>query len=106
MNMRQGGQLGESGEYRMGRRRVECFHVRSSEGGSPHLCRLRTASVGPEEQASIMYWGIHDIWGPANLVALMVTELDDTSPLIQDVHRDCVWATHGCPSRDLVEDVH
>jgi hypothetical protein len=24
-----------------------CFYIRSSEGGSPHLCRLRTASVGP-----------------------------------------------------------
>jgi hypothetical protein len=23
------------------------FHIRSSEGGSPHLCQLRTASVRP-----------------------------------------------------------
>jgi hypothetical protein len=44
------GQLGESGEYRKGRIRVDYFHVRSSEGGSPYLCRLRTASVVP--------WGI------------------------------------------------
>jgi hypothetical protein len=36
------GQLGESGEYRMGRLRVVYFHIRSSEGGSPRLCRLRT----------------------------------------------------------------
>jgi hypothetical protein len=41
------GQLGESGEYRMRRMRVVCFHIRSSEGGSPRLCRLRTASIGP-----------------------------------------------------------
>jgi hypothetical protein len=30
------GQLGESGEYHMGRVRVVCFHIRSSEGGN--LC--------------------------------------------------------------------
>jgi hypothetical protein len=41
------GQLGESGEYWMGRVRVVCFHVQSSEGGSPRLCQLRTVSVGP-----------------------------------------------------------
>jgi hypothetical protein len=31
----------------MGRVRVVIFHVRRSECGSPHLCRLRTVSVGP-----------------------------------------------------------
>jgi hypothetical protein len=31
-------QLGESGEYHMGRLRVVCFYVQSSEGGSPRLC--------------------------------------------------------------------
>jgi hypothetical protein len=41
------GQLGESGEYRMGKVRVVCFHVRSSEGGSPRLCRLRTEHLAP-----------------------------------------------------------
>jgi hypothetical protein len=41
------GQLGESGEYQMGRLRVTCFYIRSSNGGSPRLCRLRTALVGP-----------------------------------------------------------
>jgi hypothetical protein len=25
---------------------VICFHIRSSEGGSSYLCRLRTVSVG------------------------------------------------------------
>jgi hypothetical protein len=29
-----------------------------------------------------MYWCIWDIWNPANLVASMVTELDDPSPLM------------------------
>jgi hypothetical protein len=41
------GQLGESGEYRMRRMRVVCFHVRSSEGGSPCLCGLRTDHLAP-----------------------------------------------------------
>jgi hypothetical protein len=40
-------QLGESGEYQMGRVRVVYFHIRSSEGASPRLCLLRTESVGP-----------------------------------------------------------
>jgi hypothetical protein len=41
------GQLEESGEYRMGRVRVVCFHVRSSKGGSRRLYQLMTTSVGP-----------------------------------------------------------
>jgi hypothetical protein len=45
--VRLGGQLGESGEYQMGSVRVVYFHIWSSKGGSPHLCRLRTASVEP-----------------------------------------------------------
>jgi hypothetical protein len=31
--------------------------------------------LGPEEQALIMYWHIRDLWGPANRVALMVTDV-------------------------------
>jgi hypothetical protein len=41
------GQLGESVEYQMGRVRVVCFRIWSSEGSSPRLCQLRIASVGP-----------------------------------------------------------
>jgi hypothetical protein len=40
-------QLGESGEYQMGRVRVICFHVQISEGGSSHLCQLRTSHLAP-----------------------------------------------------------
>jgi hypothetical protein len=36
------GQLGVSGEYQTERLRVVYFHIRSSEGGSPCLCQLRT----------------------------------------------------------------
>jgi hypothetical protein len=77
--VRSGGQLGESGEYRTGRLRVVCVHIRSFESGSPCLCRLRTASVGPCcNKHWVVYWRIWDLWGPANLVALTVAELDDT----------------------------
>jgi hypothetical protein len=31
----------------MGMVRVIYFYIRSFEGGNPHLCQLRTASVGP-----------------------------------------------------------
>jgi hypothetical protein len=73
------GQLGESGEYRTWRLRVVCFHIRSFEGGSPRLCRLRTASVGPCcNKHWVVYWRIRDLWGPTNLVALTVAKLDDT----------------------------
>jgi hypothetical protein len=41
------GQLGESGEYRMGRSESGPHEIRSSDGGSPCLCRLRTALVVP-----------------------------------------------------------
>jgi hypothetical protein len=41
------GQLEESGEYRTGRLRVVCFYIRSSEGGSPRMCRLRIDRLAP-----------------------------------------------------------
>jgi hypothetical protein len=36
------GQIGESGEYWMGRSESGPHDIRSSEGGSPRLCQLRT----------------------------------------------------------------
>jgi hypothetical protein len=32
-----------------------------------------------------MYWHIWDLWGPVNLVASTVTEMDDTLPHFTDV---------------------
>jgi hypothetical protein len=40
-------QLGESGEYQMGRSGEVCCLVQSSKGGSFHLCRLRTNRLAP-----------------------------------------------------------
>jgi hypothetical protein len=52
-----------------------------------------------------MYWSIRDLWGPTNLVALMVNKLDDTPPNLMDDRRDSVGATHGCPLMYRVEDL-
>jgi hypothetical protein len=41
----------------------------------------------PLQQALIMYWYIQDVWSPTNLVALTVTELDDTLPHFTDDRR-------------------
>jgi hypothetical protein len=41
------GQLGESGEYRMGRSESGPFDIQNFDGGSPHLCRLRTDRLAP-----------------------------------------------------------
>jgi hypothetical protein len=41
-------QLGENGEYCMGRLRVIWIINSKLQGGSPRLCRLRPASVGSE----------------------------------------------------------
>jgi hypothetical protein len=42
----QAGQLGENGEYWMGRMRVVWIINSEIHGGSPRLCRLRPRSVG------------------------------------------------------------
>jgi hypothetical protein len=37
------------------------------------------------QEAFIMYWRIRELWGPVNLVASTVIELDDTLPRFTDV---------------------
>jgi hypothetical protein len=49
MNIRKGGgNQGEVENTEWEGRRVECFYVWSSKGGSLRLCRLRTTSVEPK----------------------------------------------------------
>jgi hypothetical protein len=49
------------------------------QGSSLRLCRLRTVSVVPcWNKHWVVYWRIHDLWGPLNLVALTVAKLNDT----------------------------
>jgi hypothetical protein len=91
------GQVGESGEYRMGRLRVVYFDIWSFEVGSPCLCRLRTASVGPCcNKHLVVYSRIWDLWGPTNLVDLTVAESDDTPLYFMD-DIGSVRVTHGLP---------
>jgi hypothetical protein len=78
------GQLGESGECQMGRSESGLHDIWSSEGGSPRLCRLRTASVDPPATSIDYVLNIRAIWVPANLVASTVAELDDTLPRFTD----------------------
>jgi hypothetical protein len=68
----------------MERLEVVCFQIRSSEGGSLHLCPLgtdRLALVNKIELCSDEY----RIYGdPANVVASTVAELDDTPLYFMD----------------------
>jgi hypothetical protein len=65
------------------------------QGGSPCLRWLRPhVSWALMNKHLIMYWCIQDLWGPANLVASCVTELDDTIPPYRCYTGWC-WATHG-----------
>jgi hypothetical protein len=68
----------------MGRMRVVCFHIQSSEGGSPGLCRFRTDRLAPVNKIDYVLMHMR-FWGPANLVASTVTELNDTLPCFTDV---------------------
>jgi hypothetical protein len=45
-----------------------------------------------------MYWQIHDLWGPTNLVTSYVTELDDTLPRFTGVQWGSIRATHSLSS--------
>jgi hypothetical protein len=68
----------------MRRLRVVCFYVRSSEGGSPRLCRLRTDRLAPVNKIKLCT-DTHEIYGdPANIVASTVAELDDTPLYFMD----------------------
>jgi hypothetical protein len=68
----------------MRRLRVVCFYVRSSEGGSPRLCRLRTDRLAPLNKIKLCT-DTHEIYGdPANIIASTVAELDDTPLYFMD----------------------
>jgi hypothetical protein len=44
-----------------------------------------------------MSWCIWDVWGPVNLVASTVAELNDTLPRFTYDRSDSVQSTHGLP---------
>jgi hypothetical protein len=47
----------------------------------------------------IMYWRIWDLWGPTNLVALTVAELDDTPPYLRMYNGLVFRPPTVCPPR-------
>jgi hypothetical protein len=67
----------------MGRVRVVCFHIQSSEGGSLHLSQLRTHRLAPVSKFNyvLTHTGFME---STNLVPSMVAELDDVLPYLQD----------------------
>jgi hypothetical protein len=86
----QAGQLGESGEYQMGRLRVVCFYIRSSEAGSPRLWWLITDHLAPVNKIELCTDAYVIYRDPANVVASTVAELDNT-PLYFTDDIGTVW---------------
>jgi hypothetical protein len=55
------GQLGESGEYQMGRSESGPFDIQSSDGGSPCMCRLRIDRLGEQVSLCTSAYGTYGI---------------------------------------------
>jgi hypothetical protein len=88
-------QLGENGEYWMGRKGSGLIWNSELQGGSPRLCRLRPTLVGSE-------WT--SIWNvlthmrhmeSLNWVASCAAETEAILPYLTDVKWDSAWATHS-----------
>jgi hypothetical protein len=92
-------QLGEIGEYWMGRLRVVWIVNLEFQGGSPRLCWLRPVSIGSEW---ISNWNVlthtRHMESP-NWVAFCIDELDDTLSCFTGVQWDSVRATHGVSAK-------
>jgi hypothetical protein len=89
------GQLGENGEYWMGRKESGLIWYLELQGRSPCLCRLRPASVG-SKWTSI--WNVLTDTGhmeSPNWVVSYATEMEVVLPYLTGVQWDSVWATHG-----------
>jgi hypothetical protein len=98
-NWRLGGQLGERGEYWMGRRMSGLIWNSKLQDGSPHLCRLRTDHLAPVDKFELCTSVYKILWGPANLLASTVAELDDILPYLTGDTRDSAWAVHGVSTK-------
>jgi hypothetical protein len=89
------GQLGESGEYWMGRKGSCSIWNFKLQGGRPRQCQIRPTSVGSKWISFELCTGTYGIfWCPTNLLASSATELDDTLPYLMGVTRESAWATH------------
>jgi hypothetical protein len=56
---------------------------------------VKDRSSDPGKQVWVVYWRIWDFLGPTNILASLVTELDNTLPYLMDDRREGAWATHG-----------
>jgi hypothetical protein len=88
------GQLGENGEYWMGRRGSGLIWYSKLQGGSPRLCRLKPASVGSKW---ISFWNVLAHTGhmeSPNWVASWAAGMEAILPYLTGVQWDSAWATH------------
>jgi hypothetical protein len=65
------------------------------QGGSPHLCWLRTNRLAPVSKFELCTSAYGILWGLTNLLASTVAKLDDTLPYLTGDTRDSAWAVHG-----------
>jgi hypothetical protein len=72
------------------------------QGGSPRLCRLRTDHLASMSKFKLCTGAYGILWGPANLLASTVAELDDTLPYLTGDTRDSAWAIHGVSTEAYV----
>jgi hypothetical protein len=82
-----------------------CFNVQSFEGGSPHLSRLRTDRLA--QVSNFDYVMAHTGFMESRKLSSFVGHRDRSYPTVPlRCHFDSVWATHGCPLRYHMKDVH
>jgi hypothetical protein len=89
------GQLGENGECWMRRMRSGLIWNSELQGGSPHLCQLRTDRLALVSKFELCTSAYVILWGPANWVASCAAETEAILPYLTVVHWDSAWATHG-----------
>jgi hypothetical protein len=93
------GQLGENGEYWMGRKESGLIWNLGLQGGSPRLCRLRPVSARSEWTS---VWNVQTHMRQMesqNWVASCAAETEAILPYITDVKWDSAWATHGVSAK-------
>jgi hypothetical protein len=89
------GQLGESGEYWMGRKGSGLIRYSELQGGRPCLRWLRIDRLAPVSKFELCTSAYGISWGPANWVASCVAKTKAILPYLMGVHRDSAWVTHS-----------
>jgi hypothetical protein len=89
------GQLGENGEYWMGRKESGLIWNSELQCGSPHLCRLRTNRLAPVSKFELCTGTYEILWCPKNWVAPCVVETEAILPYLTGVYQDNAWSIHG-----------